>query len=124
MRDRIAVWKGPTTIGSLHIVHPQEAAGLDAIAGRLIATAAAECSGGTFASGSVPDPELAVRRAFTGCDDQRRPIYQRFFIMPNGKGVHYVISTFAIDRPEHAQQAEDLLREVILAFVKRALGVR
>ena len=124
MRDRIAAWKGPSTLGSLHIVQPQEGADLDAIANSLIAAAAADCPGGTFASGSVPDPELAVRRVFTGCDDKNRPIFQRFFITPNGSGVHYVISTYAIDRPEPAQEAEDRLREVIVAFVKQVLGVR
>lgn len=124
MRDRIAAWKGPTTLGSLHIVHRQEGADLDAIASGLIASAAADCPGGTFASGSVPDPEIAVRRVFTGCDDKTRPIFQRFFIMPDGGGAHYVISTYAIDLPERAQEAEDRLREVIVAFVKRTLGLR
>lgn len=125
LRERIAAWKGPTTIGSFHIVHPQEAPDPDTIASLLIAEAADDCPGGVFTSGSVRDQEIAVRRVSTSCEiSGSRPVYAYFFIMPNGKGLHYVVATYAVSRPERAQQAEDRLREVVVALMKQTLGQR
>lgn len=117
LRDRLAVWKGPSTYGALDMLTAEEGLDPDAIAQALIADAAASCHNAIFGSGSIPDPDLPVRRVFVGCEEERNPHHIRYFIMPSGDGGHYIFALYGVTA-ESVRQAEDILRETVFAAVK------
>lgn len=117
LRNRLAVWKGPFTYGAMDMLTAQEASDPDAIAQALIADAAARCHNAVFGSGSIPDPDMPVRRVFVGCEEERNPQYVRYFIMPTGNGGYYIFALYGV-APDPVREAEDLLRETVFAAVK------
>jgi hypothetical protein len=111
-----AVWTAGGIVGTLKILPPGRFRQIGDIPPLLILSEARTCKGAFF-SGSLPvDSAKPMGRAFTSCNDGKKPMTIYYVVTERPKGGFYLFATISFEGEQPAKETDSTIRSAVLTI--------